>query len=121
MLFPSWVLVGLTRPLFWDVYENQPSIGAGCLRAAEPGRRERLAARPVGLPMATLSDLPIPLDLEPMEAKLVDDLPAGSGWRYEPKWDGFRCLAFRAGDRVELKAKSGKSLARFFPDMVEAL
>ena len=71
--------------------------------------------------MAALADLPIPLDLEPMEAKLVDDLPAGPGWRYEPKWDGFRCLAFRAGDQVELKAKSGKPLGRFFPDMVEAL
>ena len=71
--------------------------------------------------MATLADLPIPLNLAPMEAKLVDDLPEGPGWRYEPKWDGFRCLAFRAGDKVELKAKSGKSLTRFFPDMVEVL
>jgi ATP-dependent DNA ligase len=71
--------------------------------------------------MASLHDLPIPLDLPPMEAKLVDDLPAGPGWRYEPKWDGFRCLAFRAGDEVALRAKSGKPLGRFFPDMVEAL
>jgi ATP-dependent DNA ligase len=71
--------------------------------------------------MATLADLPVPLDLPPMEARLVDDLPAGSGWRYEPKWDGFRCLAFRSGEQVELKAKSGKPLARFFPDMVQAL
>jgi ATP-dependent DNA ligase len=71
--------------------------------------------------MATLADLPIPLTLPPMEAKLVDDLPEGPGWRYEPKWDGFRCLAFRSGDKVELKAKSGKPLSRFFPDMVEVL
>ena len=71
--------------------------------------------------MATLADLPIRLSLQPMEAKLVDDLPEGAGWRYEPKWDGFRCLAFRSGDKVELKAKSGKPLTRFFPDMVEAL
>ena len=42
------------------------------------------------------------------------------GWQFEPKWDGFRCLAFRAGDRVELRAKSGKPLARYFPE-VEAL
>jgi ATP-dependent DNA ligase len=68
-----------------------------------------------------LSDLPIPLDLAPMEAKLVDEPPRGPGWRYEPKWDGFRCLAFRAGDEVELKAKSGKPLGRYFPDMVAAL
>ena len=71
--------------------------------------------------MATLADLPIPLNLPPMEAKLVDDLPEGEGWRYEPKWDGFRCLAFRSGDKVELKAKSGKALTRFFPDMVDTL
>jgi ATP-dependent DNA ligase len=68
-----------------------------------------------------LSDLPIPLDLAPMEAKLVDELPPDPGWRFEPKWDGFRCLAFRAGDEVELKAKSGKPLGRYFPDVVAML
>src|SRR5438876_8067867 len=71
--------------------------------------------------MPSLADLPIPLDFAPMEAKLVDDLPADLGWRFEPKWDGFRCLAFRAGDEVELKAKSGKPLGRYFPDVVEML
>jgi ATP-dependent DNA ligase len=55
-----------------------------------------------------------------MEARLVDDLPMEPGWQFEPKWDGFRCLAFRASDRVELRAKSGKPLARYFPE-VEAL
>jgi len=68
-----------------------------------------------------LADLPIPLDLSPMEAKLVDTVPTEPGWRFEPKWDGFRCLAFRAGDEVELRAKSGKPLGRYFPDMVAAL
>jgi ATP-dependent DNA ligase len=59
--------------------------------------------------------------LVPMEARLVDALPAEVGWQYEPKWDGFRCLALRDGRRVELKAKSGKSLARFFPEVVSNL
>lgn len=68
-----------------------------------------------------LADLPVPLDLSAMEAKLVDEIPHDGGWRFEPKWDGFRCLAFRAGDEVELKAKSGKSLTRYFPDVVAAL
>ena len=68
-----------------------------------------------------LADLPIPLDFAPMEAKLVDAFPTDPGWRFEPKWDGFRCLAFRAGDAVDLRAKSGKPLARYFPDMVAAL
>lgn len=71
--------------------------------------------------MPKLADLPVPLDLAPMEAKLVDDVPKEPGWRFEPKWDGFRCLAFRAGDQVALRAKSGKPLDRFFPDMVAAL
>ena len=65
--------------------------------------------------------LPVPLDIEPMEAKLVDALAANGDWQFEPKWDGFRCLAFRAGGAVDLKAKSGKPLARYFPEMAETL
>jgi ATP-dependent DNA ligase len=68
----------------------------------------------------SLQTLAVPLEMEPMEAKLVDELPKGD-WQYEPKWDGFRCLAFRAGSEVDLKAKSGKPLARYFPEMVETL
>jgi ATP-dependent DNA ligase len=55
---------------------------------------------------------PVPVDLPPMEARLVDDLPEGPGWQFEPKWDGFRCLAFRGVEEVELRAKSGKPLTR---------
>jgi ATP-dependent DNA ligase len=69
----------------------------------------------------SVAELPLPPDLSPMEARLVDDLPAESGWQFEPKWDGFRCLAFRAGDQVELRAKSGKPLARYFPEVVALL
>jgi len=65
--------------------------------------------------------LPLPRTYEPMEAKLVDELPTGDAWQYEPKWDGFRCLAFRDGDKVELMSKAGKPLARYFPDLVETL
>lgn len=69
----------------------------------------------------TFAELGIPLTLAPMEALLVKDLPGESGWQFEPKWDGFRCLAFRAGNQVEIKAKSGKSLSRFFPEVLENL
>jgi len=65
--------------------------------------------------------LPVPLDTATMEAKRVDTLPEEPGWQFEPKWDGFRCLAFRNGDDVQLHAKSGKPLGRYFPDMVAAL
>jgi ATP-dependent DNA ligase len=71
--------------------------------------------------MPRLADLAVPLDLAPMEAKLAETLPADPGWWFEPKWDGFRCVAFRAGDEVELRAKSGKPLGRYFPDMLAAL
>ena len=56
-----------------------------------------------------------------MEARQEDELPRGPGWQYEPKWDGFRCLALRDGESVELLGRSGKSLSRYFPDMVAAL
>lgn len=61
----------------------------------------------------------IPVSLEPMEARLVSELPTGEGWQFEPKWDGFRCIGFRDDDRVELQAKSGKPLARYFPEVLE--
>ena len=70
---------------------------------------------------ANLDLLGVPLSLEPMEARTAPKLPKGPGWQFEPKWDGFRCLAFRAGDDVEIKAKSGKSLSRFFPEVVANL
>ena len=69
----------------------------------------------------SLGDLPLPLSFAPMEAKLVDALPGGTRWQFEPKWDGFRCLAFRSGEEVELRAKSGKTLSRYFPEVVEFL
>jgi ATP-dependent DNA ligase len=56
-----------------------------------------------------------------MEAMLAAELPEGSGWQYEPKWDGFRCLAWRNGGEVTLTSKSGKPLARYFPEVVEML
>jgi ATP-dependent DNA ligase len=56
-----------------------------------------------------------------MEAKLVDALPEGEGWQYEPKWDGFRCLVFRDGGEVHLQSKSGKPLGRYFPEVVESV
>jgi ATP-dependent DNA ligase len=56
-----------------------------------------------------------------MEATSVAALPIGEEWQYEPKWDGFRCLAFRDGGQVDLRSKAGKPLGRYFPEMVEAL
>ena len=57
----------------------------------------------------------------PMEAKIVPALPAGANWLYEPKWDGFRCLALKDGKTVSLQGKSGKPLERYFPEVREAI
>ena len=59
----------------------------------------------------------MPNVIEPMEALLAEELPDGPGWQYEPKWDGFRCIAVRDGSDVELWSKSGKPLARYFPEI----
>src|SRR5881397_2356000 len=64
--------------------------------------------------------LPLKGTYSPMEAKSVAQLPAGDTWQYEPKWDGFRCIAFRDGDHVDLQSKSGQPLARYFPELVAA-
>jgi len=62
------------------------------------------------------SDVPAP-----MEALLAAELPDGNGWQFEPKWDGFRCLARRDGAEVTLTSKSGKPLARYFPEVAAML
>jgi ATP-dependent DNA ligase len=72
--------------------------------------------------MAAQAVFPLPVDTAPMEAKLADAIPIGKGvWQYEPKWDGFRCLAFKAGAAVDIRAKSGKPLGRYFPELVDLL
>jgi ATP-dependent DNA ligase len=65
-------------------------------------------------------DLPVLPPVAPMLAKLTRELPDG-GYLYEPKWDGFRCLAFRDGDEVDLRSRHDRPLARYFPELVEGL
>jgi ATP-dependent DNA ligase len=56
-----------------------------------------------------------------MEASSVDEIPTGSGWQYESKWDGFRCIAFRDSKKIYLQSKAGQPLARYFPDIADVL
>src|SRR5437764_12362553 len=79
-----------------------PALGASIAR----GRRGALLA--VTAPVA------------PMVARLARELPL-DGYLYEPKWDGFRCLVFRDGDDVDLRSRNQRPLARYFPEVVEAL
>jgi ATP-dependent DNA ligase len=83
---------------------------------------ERCLSRGVAIAMlAALARLAVPPGTLPMEARQVETLPYDSGWQFEPKWDGFRCLAFRHDDTVELRSKSGKTLTRYFPDIAAEL
>jgi ATP-dependent DNA ligase len=66
-------------------------------------------------------DLPITPPYAPMEARSVEQIPSGAEWVYEPKWDGFRCLAFRDADTVALQSKAGQPLGRYFPELLDAL
>lgn len=66
--------------------------------------------------MAT--SIPMP---EPMEATLVSELPVEGNWQFEPKWDGFRAIVRRQGDAIDILSKSGKDLARYFPEIVALL
>lgn len=88
---------------------TEPNVTAGAVSA------EELAAE---FPRI---DLPIHPPFPPMEAKQADAIPQGAHWQYEPKWDGFRCLAFRDGDTVVLQSKAGQPLGRYFPELVEAV
>jgi ATP-dependent DNA ligase len=64
---------------------------------------------------------PVLTEAGAMEARAAVCLPEDDGWWFEPKWDGFRCLAFRQADVVILQAKSGKPLTRYFPEVVAQL
>ena len=61
--------------------------------------------------------LPLQPPIKPALARSAKELPGGEGWRYEPKWDGFRTIAFRDGDSVYLQSRGGKQMNRYFPDV----
>jgi ATP-dependent DNA ligase len=65
--------------------------------------------------------LPFAPPLEPMLAKLADELPTGDGWLFEPKWDGFRAIVFRDGDETFIQSRDQKPLDRYFPELAPAL
>ena len=56
-----------------------------------------------------------------MLAKLEPEIPRGEGWRYEPKWDGFRAIVYRDGDEIRLGSRGQKEMQRYFPELVKEL
>ncbi|HET8891305.1 MAG TPA: ATP-dependent DNA ligase [Candidatus Angelobacter sp.] len=89
--------------------------------------RKPASVRSAALPAEALNQafpklgLPLQPPYPPAEAKPVKEIPHDSGWLYEPKWDGFRCLAFRRGDEIMLQSKAGQPLTRYFPEIAAAL
>src|SRR3954464_6483587 len=59
----------------------------------------------------------LPPPVLPQLARSRVELPDGDGWVYEPKWDGFRALAFVDGDEVYLQSRNGRPLTRYFPEL----
>ena len=65
--------------------------------------------------------LPLQPPVAPILAKLMDAIPTGEGWLYEPKWDGFRCIVFRDGDEIELASRKERPFNRYFPELLQPL
>ena len=63
--------------------------------------------------------LPLTPPVKPQLARTAKTLPEGDDWRYEPKWDGFRTIAFRDGGELQLQSRNGRPMNRYFPDVVE--
>src|ERR1043165_4017474 len=86
--------------------------------------RQSASVRSAAVPAEALNhafpkiNLPLHPPYPPAEARAVKELPRGPGWLYEPKWDGFRCLAFRRGDEIILQSKAGQPLTRYFPEKI---
>ena len=83
-----------------------------------PKPKEAEKAQVAEFPKLTL---PIQPPFPVMEASTAEAVPSGSEWLYEPKWDGFRCLAFKNGEQVVLQSKAGQPLGRYFPEIVQLL
>jgi ATP-dependent DNA ligase len=86
-------------------------------------KRSHAARRPEEFTPAEFPKLKLPVvpPYQVMEARTAVEVPEGKGWVYEPKWDGFRCLAFRDGQKLVLQSKAGQPLGRYFPELVQVL
>ena len=110
---PSSAVVGAL-----DVADHA-SLAARDSRADDP--RRNLVTRPsAGTTLTAAMALPLTPPVLPQLARSRRALPTGDGWAYEPKWDGFRAIAFVDGDEVYLQSRNGKPLTRYFPELALA-
>ena len=91
------------------------------ITSTQPGEEEQAPAPEPKKPLWPELSLPLLPPYPPAEAKTVKAIPARGDWQYEPKWDGFRCLAFRDGAAVALQSKGLRPLGRYFPEVVAAV
>ena len=91
--------------------------GTAAIRARGLQRAEPLssASHSSGMTLAIARETP------PMEARLTDEIPAGEGWQFEPKWDGFRTLVFRDGEEILLQSRDERPMNRYFPELLAPL
>src|ERR1700730_3225634 len=82
-----------------------------------------LSIRSSLIPLTNIAAVPLPIerDMEPMLAAVQPSVPEGAGWSYEPKWDGFRTLVFRDGDRVDLVSRGARPMTRYFPELLPGI
>ncbi|HLM71657.1 MAG TPA: hypothetical protein VK459_03160, partial [Polyangiaceae bacterium] len=99
---------------------SKPKRSQGRSKEAAPAVAGAVPAASLDTSFGPLT-LPLLPPVEPMEASVANALPPGEGWQFEPKWDGFRCLVFKSGNRVGLQSKSGQSLGRYFPEVMAAM
>jgi len=85
------------------------------------GRLDRYPFRNFRILLKTQKERPVNPPILPMLAKRIADIPDGDGWIFEPKWDGFRAIVFRNGDDIFIQSRDGKSLNRYFPELLETL
>src|SRR5262249_21301910 len=85
--------------------------------AAAQRKRQDPPHDPIVSRYDALVKLPVQPPVDPMLAKLSDELPEGEGWLFEPKWDGFRALVFRDGDEVYTQSRESRPLDRYFPEL----
>src|SRR5689334_18314184 len=89
--------------------------------ASSSARARRAASSPDWCFLLIKTPYPIEPPVEPMLAKLAEELPPEGDYLYEPKWDGFRALVFRGGDELFIQSRDSRPLDRYFPELHDAL
>jgi ATP-dependent DNA ligase len=111
MLFDFYDVKSRDRVVLFATFFERTSLAA----------RGNRASLIIDLIYDSIVSAPVNPPISPMLAKRVAEVPDGDGWIFEPKWDGFRTIIFRDGDEILIQSRDGKSLNRYFPELLETL